>query len=101
MNTSCNHTPSRTQILRRFLGVFTLFVIATLAACGGSGGGGGNGDGAPGQIDAAITTQPASQSVVAGSAVHTHVACKSYDMDLVFRTTARTLASVIERGNYE
>ena len=35
MNTPRIHTPSRTQILRWFLGVFTLFVIATLAACGG------------------------------------------------------------------
>lgn len=35
MNTPRIHTPSRTQILRQFLGVFTLFVIATLAACGG------------------------------------------------------------------
>jgi len=49
---------------RVLTGVFMLFVLATLAACGGGGGGGGGG----GQPAAAITVQPIDQSVVVGMA---------------------------------
>lgn len=47
---------------RRLCGIVLLFVLATLSACSGSGSGS-----TPGQPPAAITSQPADQSVVEGA----------------------------------